>query len=274
MYLDTNQMASLNDTTKQIRKMIVQMIYTAQSGHPGSALSCADILTALYFHIMNISAQTPKDPDRDRFVMSKGHACPAMYCSLIHKGFLDSKELITLRKVGSVLQGHPDMRKTNGVDMTTGSLGQGLSVAAGMAMAAKLDGKDYYTYALVGDGEINEGQIWEAVMFASKFKLNNLVVFMDYNMLQLDGTVSQIMPLEPLADKMRAFNWHVLEINGNDIEEIIKAEKLARQIHDRPTWIIAHTTKGCGVSYMENQVDWHGKAPNDTEYEIAMKELS
>lgn len=274
MYLDKDQLQSLADKAKHIRKMIVQMIYTAQSGHPGSALSCADILTALYFHIMNVSADAPNNPDRDRFVMSKGHACPAMYCSLIEKGFIEDNEVNNLRKINTILQGHPDMNKVKGVDMTTGSLGQGLSAAAGIALAAKLDQKDYYTYALVGDGEINEGQIWEAVMFSSKFKLNNLVVFMDYNMLQLDGTVGQIMPLEPLADKLRAFNWHVIEIDGNDIEEIIKAEKLARQVHDRPTWIIAHTTKGCGVSYMENKVEWHGKAPNDTEYEIAMKELS
>lgn len=273
MYYDINKLYGLNDTAKQIRRSIIEMIYTAQSGHPGSALSCTDILTALYFEIMNISAENPDDPNRDRFVMSKGHACPAMYCSLIHKGFIDKKEVANLRKINSILQGHPDMNKVPGIDMTTGSLGQGLSAAVGMAMAAKMDQKEYYTYALVGDGEINEGQIWEAIMFASKFKLNNLIVFMDYNTLQLDGTTDQIMPLEPLADKLKAFNWHVLEIDGNDIGEIIKAVNMAKQIHNKPIWIIAHTTKGCGVSYMENKLEWHGKAPNEEEYEIAIKEL-
>ncbi len=264
----------LKETARQLRKDILLMIFTSRSGHPGGALSCIDILCALYFKLMRIDPQKPDWPDRDRFILSKGHACPAWYSCLIRKGYMGRDTLFTLRQLGSRLQGHPDMNKATGVDMTTGSLGQGLSAGVGMALAGKLDKKDYRVYVVVGDGEADEGQMWEAVMAAAKWKLDNLTVFMDYNGLQLDGDTETVMPLEPIGEKLRAFNWNTVEIDGHDMVQIVEAVEKARDTKGMPTWIIAKTVKGKGVSFMENDPDWHGKSPNEAQFHQAMGELN
>lgn len=259
---------------KEVRLHIVDMIYKAQSGHPGGALSSADILTALYFDIMNIDPKNPKWADRDRFVLSKGHACPVWYACLALKGYFPVKELDTLRRFESILQGHPVMQKTPGVDMTTGSLGQGLSMGVGMALEAKMTKKDFMTYVVIGDGELDEGQNWEAAASAAKFNLQNLVAIIDENRLQMDGHTWEVMPLGSIADKFRAFNWEVMEMDGHNMFDIILTLEKARLADNgKPVCIVARTVKGKGVSFMEDIREWHGKAPNDSEYEIAMKEL-
>lgn len=263
----------LMKTANEIRKGAVTAVHSAKSGHPGGSLSAADIYTYLFFEEMNVDPADPKKADRDRFVLSKGHTAPGYYATLANRGFFPVEDLTTLRKVGSYLQGHPDMKHIPGVDMSSGSLGQGLSAAVGMALAAKLDNKSYRVYALCGDGEIQEGQIWEAAMFAGHRKLDNLCVIVDNNNLQIDGKISDVCSPYPIDEKFKAFNFHVININGNDMEEIAKAFAEARNTSDQPTAIIAHTVKGKGVSFMEDQAGWHGKAPNDEEYKIAMEDL-
>lgn len=263
----------LMKTANEIRKGVVTAVHSAKSGHPGGSLSAADIYTYLFFEEMNIDPADPKKADRDRFVLSKGHTAPGYYSTLANRGFFPVEDLKTLRKVGSYLQGHPDMKHIPGVDMSSGSLGQGLSVAAGMAAAGKFDKKDYRVYALCGDGEIQEGQIWEAAMWAGFRKLDNLVVIVDNNNLQIDGTVDEVCSPYPIDKKFEAFNFHTITIDGNDFDEIRAAFKEARETKGKPTAIIAKTLKGKGVSFMENAVDWHGKAPNDEQYEIAMADL-
>ncbi len=257
-----------------LRRDIVKMISTAGSGHPGGSLSIADILTVLYFQEMRINPQVPTDPRRDRFVLSKGHAAPALYAVLAARGFFSRDLLDTLRQVDSPLQGHPDMRKVPGVEISTGSLGQGLSVANGMALAARLASLDYRVYAILGDGEIQEGQVWEAAMTAAHYRLDNLVAFLDYNGLQIDGKTSQIMTVDPVKEKWQAFGWHVLETDGHDLRKITAALQLARQVKEKPVMIIAYTVKGKGVCFMENDASWHGMAPNTTETEQALEELA
>jgi transketolase len=273
--LEINQevITELETMARNIRQDIIEMIYTVQSGHPGGSLSATDIVTALYFYFMRVNPENPNWAQRDRFVLSKGHACPVWYSALAEKGFFPKEELLTLRKINSRLQGHPVMGKPPGIDVTTGSLGQGLSLGVGMALGLKLDGGDSRVYVLISDGELNEGQIWEAAMAAAKFNLDNLIVVLDYNNLQLDGWCSDVMPIEPIADKWHAFNWEVFEMNGHDMREIIKTIKIAQSIKGKPSIIIAHTIKGKGVSYMENKCEWHGKSPNDEQYEQAMREL-
>lgn len=257
----------------EVRKGIIEGVHSAKAGHPGGSLSAADIFTYLYFEEMNIDPKNPKDPDRDRFVLSKGHTAPGLYSALANRGYFPVEDLLTLRHTGSYLQGHPDMKHIPGVDMSSGSLGQGLSAAVGMALAGKLKNKDYRVYALCGDGEIQEGQIWEAAMFAGARRLDNLCVIVDNNNLQIDGAISDVCSPYPIDKKFESFNFHVININGNDFDEIEKAFADAKAIKGMPTAIIAKTLKGKGVSYMENQVGWHGKAPNDEEYAIAMEEL-
>ena len=258
----------------EVRKGIVTGVHAAKAGHPGGSLSAADIFTYLYFEEMNIDPKDPKKADRDRFVLSKGHTAPGLYSALALWGYFPVEDLKTLRHLGSYLQGHPDMKHIPGVDMSSGSLGQGISAAVGMALSAKLSGDDYRVYTLLGDGEIQEGQVWEAAMFAGFHKLDNLVVIVDNNGLQIDGPVDQVCSPYPIAEKFQAFNFHVIDLkDGNDMEQIAAAFKEARETKGMPTAIIAHTVKGKGVSFMENQVGWHGKAPNDEEYAIAMEEL-
>ena len=257
----------------EVRKGIINGVHSAKAGHPGGSLSAADIFTYLYFEEMNIDPKDPKNPDRDRFVLSKGHTAPGLYSTLANRGYFPVSDLLTLRHTGSYLQGHPDMKHIPGVDMSSGSLGQGLSAACGMALGAKLSGKDYRVYCLCGDGEIQEGQIWEAAMFAGFRKLDNLCVIVDNNNLQIDGPIDEVCSPYPIDKKFEAFNFHVININGNDMEEIRRAMKEARETKGMPTAIIAHTTKGKGVSFMENSVGWHGKAPNEEEYAIAMEDL-
>jgi transketolase len=264
----------LEKMAKQLRRDVITMIATAGSGHPGGSLSAADIVTALYFKVMRHDPKNPQWPDRDRFVLSKGHAAPILYAALAECGYFPVEELSTLRKLDSRLQGHTDRTLTPGVEMSAGSLGQGLSYGIGIALAGRLDKRDYQVYVLLGDGECEEGQVWEAAMFAPHHKVDRLTAIVDHNDLQLDGRVCDIMGIEPLADKWRAFNWHVLEINGHDMGEILKALKKAREIKGKPTVIIAHTIKGKGVSFMEGNVDFHGKAPTPEEAEIALKELA
>lgn len=265
--------SELQKMAVEVRKGIVTGVHSAKSGHPGGSLSAADIFTYLYFEEMNIDPENPKMENRDRFVLSKGHTAPGLYSVLANRGYFPVKELETLRHTGSFLQGHPDMKHIPGVDMSSGSLGQGLSVAVGMALAGKMDHKDYRVYALCGDGEIQEGQIWEASMFAGHRKLDNLVVIVDNNNLQIDGPIDEVCSPYPIDQKFAAFNFHVININGNDFDEIASAFAEARKTKGMPTAIIAHTLKGKGVSFMENQAGWHGKAPNDAEYETAMEEL-
>ena len=257
----------------QIRKGIIEAVYSAKSGHPGGSLSAADVYTFLYFEEMNIDPKNPQMPNRDRFVLSKGHTSPGLYSTLAHRGYFPVEDLKTFRKYGSYLQGHPCMNETPGVDMSSGSLGQGLSAATGMALAGKIGSKDYRVYALVGDGELQEGQIWEAAMTTAQYKLDNVVAIVDYNNLQIDGKVSDVMEVYPIADKFRAFNWHVIEIDGHNYEQIIAAFDEARTVKGKPTVIVAKTAKGKGVSFMENNGDYHGKAPSDDEYARAMEEL-
>lgn len=257
----------------KIRKGIIDAVYSAKSGHPGGSLSIADILTVLYFHEMNIDPKNPDWENRDRIVLSKGHCSPALYSCLANKGYFPVEDLKTFRKIDSYLQGHPDKNKVPGVDMTTGSLGQGLSAANGMAIAGKMDNKDYRVYCILGDGEIEEGQVWEAAMTANKYKLDNLCVIIDNNNLQIDGTIEEVMSSYPIDEKFKSFGFEIIKIDGHDIEEIIKAFEVARNIKGKPTCIIAKTIKGKGISFMENQVSWHGKAPNEEQYKQAIKEL-
>jgi transketolase len=263
----------LKDVSILLRIDVLDMIHTAKSGHPGGSLSAADIIAVLYFKILNIDPKNPRWEGRDRFIMSKGHACPIWYSALAQKGYFPKEKLSTLRKIDSILQGHPDMNKTPGIDMTTGSLGNGLGAGVGMALAAHVLNKSYHTYVLIGCGELNEGVLWEAAMSAAKFKLGNLTAIIDYNKLQLDGTNNEIMPTEPLVDKWTSFNWHVQRINGHDINQIIDSIETAKKVTDIPSVIIADTIKGKGVSFMENVCDWHGKAPDDKEYAQAIKEI-
>ena len=265
--------AELEKKANEVRQSIVTALHSAKSGHPGGSLSAADIMTYLYFEEMNVDPKNPKMADRDRFVLSKGHVAPALYSVLAHKGYFSVEDLVTLRHTGSYLQGHPDMKHIPGVDMSAGSLGQGLSCAVGMAQAGKMDDKDYQVYAMCGDGEIQEGQIWEAAMWAGAHHLDNLTVIVDNNNLQIDGTVEEVCSPYPIDKKFEAFNFHVININGNDMEEIRNAFAEAKKVKGMPVAIIAKTTKGKGVSFMENQVGWHGKAPNDEQYEQAMEEL-
>ena len=264
----------LKEKAKEIRKSIVSMITEAKSGHPGGSLSATDILTALYFSEMNIDPANPKMEGRDRFVLSKGHAAPAIYATLAERGYFSKDELLTLRKFGSRLQGHPDMKKLPGIEISTGSLGQGLSVANGMALNAKIFNETYRTYIVLGDGEVQEGQIWEAAMTAAHYKLDNLCAFLDSNNLQIDGNVSEIMGVEPLDKKWEAFGWNVIKIDGHNFEEILSALEKAKECKDKPTMILAKTVKGKGVSFMENVCGFHGVAPTAEELEKALAELA
>ena len=265
--------SELKKTANEIRKGIVTAVHSAKSGHPGGSLSAADIFTYLYFEEMNIDPKNPKWEDRDRFVLSKGHVAPGLYSTLAERGFFPKEDLTTLRHTGSYLQGHPDMKHIPGVDMSSGSLGQGLSVAVGMAAAGKFDKKDYRVYSLTGDGDIQEGQIWEAAMWAGFKKLDNLCVIVDNNNLQIDGKVSDVCSPYPIDEKFKAFNFHTIVIDGNDFDQIRAAFEEARNTKGQPTAIIAKTVKGKGVSFMEDNAGWHGKAPNDDEYATAMAEL-
>ncbi|OPZ73166.1 MAG: Transketolase 1 [Firmicutes bacterium ADurb.Bin456] len=263
----------LENKARVLRRHIIQMISRAGSGHPGGSLSAADIIAALYFHELRLDPAWPEWPDRDRFVLSKGHAAPVLYAALAERGFFPVEELKELRRLGSRLQGHPDMSKVPGVEMSTGSLGQGLSAANGMALAARLDGRGYRVYVLLGDGEIQEGQVWEAAMAAAHYKLDNVTAFLDHNGYQIDGPVREIMSPEPVADKWRAFGWHVIEIDGHRMDQILGALTEARATRGCPTMIVAETVKGRGVSFMEGQVDWHGVAPKPAERDRALAEL-
>lgn len=271
--MDAAEKKQLEITACKIRMGIIEGVHSAKSGHPGGSLSIAEILTYLYFKEMNIDPKDPKKADRDRFVLSKGHAAPALYAALAERGYFDKSLLTTLRHIGSILQGHPDMKHIPGVDMSTGSLGQGISAAVGMALSAKHFGDSYRVYAVLGDGEIEEGQVWEAAMFAGNKGLSNLTVFIDYNNLQIDGTIEEVNSAAPIDKKFEAFGWHTITINGNDFDEIESALNMAKTV-DKPVAIIAKTVKGKGVSYMENAVNWHGAAPNDELYEQAMTELN
>ena len=271
--MDAAEKKQLEITACKIRMGIIEGVHSAKSGHPGGSLSIAEILTYLYFKAMNIDPENPKKADRDRFVLSKGHAAPALYSALAYRGYFDPELLKTLRHIGSILQGHPDMKHIPGVDMSTGSLGQGISAAVGMALSAKHFGDNYKVYAVLGDGEIEEGQVWEAAMFAGNKNLSNLTAFIDYNNLQIDGTIEEVNSAAPIDKKFEAFKWHTITIDGNDFDQIEAALKEAETV-DKPVAIIAKTVKGKGVSYMENAVNWHGAAPHDELYEQAMKELN
>ncbi len=267
--------SELQNTCVDLKKHVVDMIWKAQSGHPGGSLSVADFITACYFRYMKVDPKDPRWTDRDRFVLSKGHVCPAQYAALAMKGFFPMEVLDTLRKEGSPLQGHPSMNKCPGIDISTGSLGQGLACAAGMALAAKLDGKDYNVFCALGDGETNEGEIWEACGTAHKYKLDNLIVFVDWNNLQLDGTCDEIMPLIDIGKKFEAFGFEVVNCDGNDMEQLVQVmDQLLASKNGLPKCIVGKTVKGKGVSFMENQVGWHGVAPNDDQYRQAMEELN
>ena len=263
----------LQEKAKEVRKGIIEAVYSNKSGHPGGSLSIADIMTVLYFNQMNIDEKNPKWEDRDRLVLSKGHCSPALYSCLANRGFFDVEKLKTFRNINSNLQGHPDMNKVPGVDISSGSLGQGLSCANGMAIAGKMDNKNYRVYCILGDGEIEEGQVWEAAMASNKYKLDNLCVIVDNNNLQIDGTIEEVMSSYPIGEKYKSFGFQVINIDGHNIQEIIDAFDVAKNVKDKPTCIIAKTIKGKGVSYMENDVKWHGIAPNEEQYQLAMKEL-
>ena len=258
----------------KIRKHAIDGVYSAKSGHPGGSLSIADIMAVLYFEEMNVDPQNPQNPDRDRFVLSKGHCAPALYGTLAEKGFIPREDIMTLRKADSYLQGHPDMKNIPGVDMSTGSLGQGICAANGMALAAKLDNKDYRVYTILGDGECEEGQVWEAAMFAAHYKLDNLVAFLDFNGLQIDGDITKVMNPTPFDKKFEAFGWNVITIDAHNYDEIKDALAKAREVKGKPTLVLAKSIKGKGVSYMENNAGWHGAAPNDEQYEVAANELN
>ncbi len=264
----------LQKTANEVRRGIVTAVHGAKAGHPGGSLSAADIFTYLYFEEMNVDPKDPKKADRDRFVLSKGHTAPGLYSTLANRGYFPVEDLPTLRHLGSYLQGHPCMQETPGVDMSSGSLGQGISAAVGMALAAKMDNKDYRVYTLLGDGEIQEGQVWEASMFAGHRKLDNLVVIVDNNGLQIDGKIDDVCSPYPIDKKFEAFNFHVINIDGNDFDQIDAAFKEARATKGMPTAIVCKTVKGKGVSFMENSAGWHGKAPNDEEYAVAMADLT
>ena len=273
-FLKIEDIKELEKKAKQVRRGIIEAVYSNQSGHPGGSLSVADIMTVLYFNEMNINPENPNWEDRDRLVLSKGHCAPALYSCLANRGYFDIEELKTFRNINSRLQGHPDKNKVPGVDMTTGSLGQGLSSANGMAIAGKMDNKNYRVYCVLGDGEIEEGQVWEAAMAANKYKLDNLCVIIDNNNLQIDGTIEEVMSSYPIDEKFRSFGFEIIKIDGHNIDEILKAFEVARNIKGKPTCIIAKTIKGKGISFMENQVGWHGKAPNEEQYKQAIEELN
>lgn len=264
----------LNKKAKELRKTIIEMIYQAKSGHPGGALSIADLVVTLYFDELNIDPTRPKWEDRDRVVLSKGHVCPVIYGALALKGYFPHEEIFTLRKINSRLQGHPDMNKTPGIDMTSGSLGQGLSAGVGMALAAKYDQKSYRTFVILGDGEIQEGQVWEAAMSAKKYQLDNLIAIIDVNKLQVDGFCDDIMPTKPHKEKWESFGWHTFEIDGHDIGTILETFKSMKFVKEKPICILLNTIKGKGVSYMENVCKWHGQAPNEEEYRLAIEEIT
>jgi len=268
-----NSVEFLNETAREMRCSIISMIHAAKSGHPGGALSAADIMTALYWNELDVRPQEPGWPERDRVILSKGHTCPVIYAALAMKGFFDISVLQTLRKMGSILQGHPDMKKVPGLDMTSGSLGQGLSIGVGMAIGAKADRLKSRIYVILGDGEIQEGQIWEAAMSAAKYRLDNLVAVVDVNNLQVDGFCSDIMPVEPIDKKWEAFGWEVIKIDGHDMQQILDAFAKARTVSGRPAVILADTVKGKGVDYMENVCEWHGMAPNDEQCQDALCQL-
>lgn len=271
--MDTNTITQLKEKARIIRKDIINMLTEAKSGHPGGSLSAVEIMVYLYFEKMQADPKDPKNEDRDRFVLSKGHGAPVLYSVLAEKGYFPKEELMKLRKINSMLQGHPDMKETPGVDISTGSLGQGLSAANGMALAGKLDKKDYNVYVLIGDGEMQEGQIWEAAMTAAHYKLDNIIAFIDNNGLQIDGFNKDVMNIEPIKEKWQAFGWNTLNIDGHNFEEIEEAIIKAKNTRGKPTAIIAKTIKGKGVSFMENQAGWHGVAPNKDQAEQALKEL-
>lgn len=265
---------SLEDIAKTLRSDIVKMITESASGHPGGSLSSVEIITTLYFNEMNVDINNPKDPNRDRFVLSKGHAAPVLYAALAEKGFFNKEELMKLRKIGAMLQGHPNMNYIPGVDMSTGSLGQGISAAVGMALAGKIDKKDYRVFTLLGDGELEEGQVWEAAMSAAHYKLDNLTAFVDYNGLQIDGETEKVMNPNPIADKFEAFGWNVIFVkDGNDLNQIKSAVESAKEFKGKPTMIVCKTVKGKGVSFMENEAGWHGTAPSKEQCEIALREI-
>ena len=272
--MENEKILELKKIATDIRIGAVTAVFNAKSGHPGGALSSADILACLYFNELNVDASNPKDENRDRFVLSKGHSCPGLYSALALKGFFPYEELKSFRHTGALLQGHPDMKAISGVDMSAGSLGQGFSCACGMALAGKLNNKDYRTYALVGDGESQEGQVWEAIMFAAHYKLDNLCMIIDNNGLQIDGRVEDVMNVMPYESKLNAFGWNVITIDGHNIEEILCALAKAKEVKGKPTAIVAKTVKGKGVSFMENQASWHGKAPNEEQYNMAINELT
>ena len=265
--------SSLKGTAKKIRRHIIKMLARAGSGHPGGSLSAVELLTALYFHHLRHKPGNPDWPDRDRFLLSKGHGCPVWYAALAEAGYFQVKELDTLRNFGSILQGHPDMKRTPGVEMSSGSLGQGLSIANGIALAGKLDKKDYRVYVLIGDGETQEGQIWEAAMSAAHYKIDNLCAILDYNGFQIDGSLEEVMNPAPFKEKWQSFGWHTIEIDGHNLKTIAQALKEAETIKEKPTIIIARTGKGKGVSFMENTAAWHGKAPSEEQAEKALREL-
>lgn len=272
--LDTKEIKELELRAVRIRKHIIEMLYKAKSGHPGGSLSAVDALVSLYFYHMNHNPKKPLDPNRDRFILSKGHAAPALYAALAEAGYFDIKELQKLRQINSMLQGHPACRYTPGIEASTGSLGHGLSFGIGVALAGKLDKKDYHVYVMLGDGETNEGQVWEAAAVASHYKLDNLVALLDRNYLQIDGNTEEVLRLEPIKDRWSAFGWNVIEINGHNFSEIIDALNKAVNVQKRPTLIVLNTTKGKGVSFMENNVDFHGVPPNELERDLAIDELT
>ena len=272
--MEKSELLELKKTACNVRLWTIEGVFNAKSGHPGGSLSAADIMTYLYFKEMNIDPKNPKDPDRDRFVLSKGHCCPALYAALALRGYFPTEEIKVLRHIGAMLQGHPDMKGTPGVDMSSGSLGQGISAACGMALAGKISGKDYRVYAMLGDGECEEGQVWEAAMFAAHHKLDNLCAIVDFNGLQIDGSVIYVAGLDKLEEKFTAFGFEVFTMDGHDFEQIADTLAKAKAVKGKPTAIIAKTVKGKGVSYMEDQVGWHGKAPNADQYKTAMDELN
>ena len=272
--MKVTDVTELRKIATNVRKSIIEEVYSGKSGHPGGALSCADILTVLYFNQMNIDPKQPKAEERDRFILSKGHASPALYAVLAERGYFSKSELLSFRNIEGKLQGHPDMNKVPGVDMTTGSLGQGLSASNGMAMTSKLDHQGFRVYCLLGDGEIEEGQVWEAAMTAVHYKLDNLCVIVDNNNLQIDGQIGEVMSPYPIGEKFKSFGFEVLDVDGHNYHDLIEAFNKAKKIKGKPTAIIAKTIKGKGVSFMENQVGWHGKAPNEEQYKQAMEDLS
>ncbi len=272
--LTTKQVSQLENHAKAIRSSIVSMVTEAQSGHPGGSLSATDILTTLYLAEMNVNPKNPQQVDRDLLVLSKGHAAPALYATLAEKGFFPKEELLTLRQMNSRMQGHPSMKSLPGIDMSTGSLGQGLSAAAGMALAVRLDGRDQRVYAILGDGELEEGMVWEAAMFAAHYKLDNLTAFVDFNGLQIDGPVSEVLSPLPIPEKWQAFSWHIIEIDGHDINAIYGAIQTAKTVKGKPTMIVATTVKGKGVCEMENKAEWHGTAPSHEQCELFLAQLN